>query len=84
MTMPLAEFLNSLQLTGGLNVDQALLGFSYFLGMALKQRGAIINPDAPLKEALPLLVSGYEQETERALTVPRASLAHQGGKERQC
>lgn len=61
ITEPLSKAINKAQ-QKGYTIDEVLVGLMVMLGSAIKQRGASLNTDAPLRDALPPIVHGYEMD----------------------
>ncbi len=56
----MAEVMNAAQKTQGFSVDEVICGMLFMAGCAIKQRGAVLHLDKPLREALPPVAIGYE------------------------
>lgn len=56
---PIVAAMNKAQ-AQGFTLDEVLAATMYMVGAGIKQRGALLLVDAPLKVALPPLVQGYE------------------------
>jgi hypothetical protein len=57
--------LNDCQKVDGYTIDQTLMSALMVIGSALKQRGLVLDLNAPLRQALPPLVMGYQGEINR-------------------
>lgn len=73
-----AEAMNKLQYSG-YSIDEVLCGVLLMAGRALKQRGAVLHFDKPLREALPPVVMGYESSEEAELWQTEAMKGKCGG-----
>jgi len=63
---PFINQLNAVQ-KEGVSIDEALAGALYAIGHALKQRGALIDFDKPIRNALLPLVWGTRRKCDYAL-----------------
>lgn len=70
ITEPLSKAINQAQFNG-FTIDEVLVAMMVMLGSAIKQRGATLLIDAPVREALPPIALGYEMGIDDALAVPR-------------
>jgi hypothetical protein len=59
--------MNDAQMVKGFTVDQVLMAVGYALGASIYSRGGRLDLDAPLRAALPPLVSGYEHAKKNGL-----------------
>ncbi len=57
---PIAQAINEAQMKGH-TIDEVLVAMMVMLGSAIRQRGARLFLDKPLREALPPIALGYEQ-----------------------
>jgi hypothetical protein len=64
---PIADAANKAQMEG-YNIDEIIVATAYMLGSMIRQRGGLLYPDKPLRDALPPVVIGYEN-AEMAQTV---------------
>lgn len=65
---PIAAAVNEAQMKG-YSVDEVLTALMVFLGGAIRQRGAILHLDKPLREALPPIALGYEDSEFAAVAL---------------
>jgi hypothetical protein len=64
---PLLELLNEMQTESGMTVNQVLMVLAATLGFTLHQRGALIDLDAPVRQAIPPIAWGYETAAQARL-----------------
>jgi hypothetical protein len=74
ITKPLAAAVVQAQLNG-FTVDEVLTCYLLMAGSLLKQRGAVIDLDKPLRYALPEIAQAYESNIVLAPAVDRSTIA---------